>query len=59
MVAMIKDGKEKELKAFIEKHYKINDEDLRRYLKVRKYVPEVKGKLDLNKIEEFEGFYCD
>lgn len=59
MVAMIKDGKEKELKTFIEKHYKINDEDLRRYLKVRKYVPEVKGKLDLNKIEEFEGFYCD
>lgn len=59
MVAMIKDGKEKELKAFIEKHYKINDEDLRRYLKVRKYVPEVKGKLDLNKVEEFEGFYCD
>ena len=59
MVAMVKDGKEKELKAFIEKHYKINDEDLRRYLKVRKYVPEVKGKLDLNKIGEFEGFYCD
>lgn len=59
MVAMIKDGKEKELKAFIEKNYKINDEDLRRYLKVRKYIPEVKGKLDLNKIEEFEGFYCD
>lgn len=59
MVAMIKDGKEKELKVFIEKHYKINDEDLRRYLKVRKYVPEVKGKLDLNKIGEFERFYCD
>ena len=58
MVAMIKDGKEKELKAFIEKHYKINDEDLRRYLKARKYVPEIKGKLDLNKIEEFKGFYC-
>ena len=59
MVAMIKDGKEKELKAFIEKHYKIHDEELRRYLKVRKYVPEVKGKLDLNKIEEYKGFYCD
>lgn len=59
MVVMIKDGKEKELKTFIEKHYKINDEDLRKYLKVRKYIPEVKGKLDLNKIEEFEGFYCD